>query len=74
MPTVTRKPLRLKACPRCGGDICRVRDTFGVYHQCAQCGREIRAEAVPSQPSATISAAAMTAPSNPAPHRETLLV
>lgn len=72
MPTVTRKPLRLKACPRCGGDICRMRDTFGVYHQCAQCGREIRAEA--ATPSATINAAAMSAPSNPTPHRETLLV
>ena len=81
MSTVTRKPLRLKACPRCGGDICRVRDTFGVYHQCAQCGREIRAEAAPTlpAPSATINAttataAAMNAASNPTTHRETLLV
>lgn len=73
MSTVTRKPLRLKACPRCGGDICRVRDTFGVYHQCAQCGREIRAETA-AMLSTTITAAAPTAPSNPAPHRETLLV
>ena len=47
MSTLTRKSLRqslqLKACPRCGGDVCRMRDTFGVYHRCAQCGREIRA-------------------------------
>ncbi len=42
MTTATRKSLKLKACPRCGGDVCRMRDTFGVYHQCAQCGREIR--------------------------------
>lgn len=42
METAIRKSLKLKSCPRCGGDICRTRDTFGVYHQCAQCGREIR--------------------------------
>lgn len=44
METAIRQSLnlKLKSCPRCGGDICRTRDTFGVYHQCAQCGREIR--------------------------------
>ena len=42
MTTATRKSLKLKTCPRCGGDVCRMRDTFGFYHQCAQCGREIR--------------------------------
>ena len=42
METVIRKSLKLKSCPKCGGDVCRTRDTFGVYHQCAQCGREIR--------------------------------
>ena len=68
MQTLTRKSLKLKACPRCGGDVCRVRDTFGVYHQCAQCGREIRrvtSSAAPATPMAT-----MEMPSNPTIHRE----
>lgn len=68
MQTVTRKSLKLKACPRCGGDICRMRDTFGVYHQCAQCGREIRQVAAGPVPAATI--ATMDMPSNTADHRE----
>lgn len=42
METAIRKTMKLKSCPKCGGDVCRTRDTFGVYHQCAQCGREIR--------------------------------
>ena len=68
MQTLTRKSLKLKACPRCGGDICRMRDTFGVYHQCAQCGREIRQLTASPAPAATI--AAMDMPSNPTQHRE----
>ena len=67
MQTLTRKSLKLKACPRCGGDICRMRDTFGVYHQCAQCGREIRRVASSPTPATT---AAMDMPSNPPQHRE----
>ena len=72
MQTIARKSLKLKACPKCGGDVCRVRDTFGVYHQCAQCGREIRR--VVGQPAATASVAAMNLPTNPTEHREPLMV
>ena len=68
MQTLTRKSLKLKACPRCGGDICRMRDTFGVYHQCAQCGREIRR--VASSPVQAGTMAAVDMPSNPTSHRE----
>ena len=68
MQTPTRKSLKLKACPHCGGDICRMRDTFGVYHQCAQCGREIRQLAASGISPATI--AAMDMQSNPTHHRE----
>lgn len=28
----------LKACPRCGGDVHRLRDTYGQYTECLQCG------------------------------------
>ncbi len=68
MQTVTRKSLKLKACPRCGGDVCRMRDTFGVYHQCAQCGREIRRVAPSAAP------AAMAVTPNPTHDREMLVV
>lgn len=68
MQTLTRKSLKLKACPRCGGDVCRVRDTFGVYHQCAQCGREIRRVASATAPANAV--ATMDMPSNPPIHRE----
>ena len=70
MQTISRKTLKLKACPKCGGDICRMRDTFGVYHQCAQCGREIRRVA----PSPATAMATMTVPSNPIHDREKLVV
>ena len=69
MPTVTHKSLKLKACPHCGGDVCRMRDTFGVYHQCAQCGREIRRVA----PSATMATTMAVTP-NPTHDREKLVV
>ena len=68
MQTLTRKSLKLKACPRCGGDVCRMRDTFGVYHQCAQCGREIRQVAASPVPAATLATVDM--PSNTTDHRE----
>ena len=68
MQTLTRKSLKLKACPRCGGDVCRVRDTFGVYHQCAQCGREIRRVASSTAPATAMSN--MDMPSTPTIHRE----
>ncbi len=72
MPIQTRKSLKLKACPRCGGDVCRMRDTFGVYHQCAQCGREIRRVSPSATPATTIAAATVTP--NPTHDREKLLV
>lgn len=67
--TITRKSLLRKACPRCGGDVCRMRDTFGVYHQCAQCGREFRRPATATVPPATIDA-----PTNPTEHKEPMMV
>lgn len=72
MQTVTRKSLKLKACPHCGGDVCRMRDTFGVYHQCAQCGREIRRVASGATPAATM--ATMAVMPNPTHDREKLVV
>lgn len=30
--------LRLKACPRCGGDMHDNRDEYGCYAECLQCG------------------------------------
>ena len=30
--------LRLKACPRCGGDLHDNRDMHGCYAECLQCG------------------------------------
>ena len=72
--TVTRKSLMRKACPRCGGDVCRMRDTFGVYHQCAQCGREFRRQPAISIPSASATTpASISAPANPAEHNEALV-
>ncbi len=65
----SRKSLMRKACPRCGGDVCRMRDTFGVYHQCAQCGREFR-----RQPSVTIPQTPITAPANHTEQKEPAMV
>ena len=72
MQTITRKTLKLKSCPHCGGDVCRMRDTFGVYHQCAQCGREIR-RATPSAPPTTLMDT-MTVTPNPTHGHEQLVV
>lgn len=71
--TVTRKSLMRKACPRCGGDICRMRDTFGVYHQCAQCGREFRGQPAVSIPTSTAAPASISAPANPTEHNEAMV-
>ena len=30
--------LKLKGCPRCGGDVHTNRDLYGSYEQCIQCG------------------------------------
>ncbi len=67
--TKSRKSLMRKACPRCGGDVCRMRDTFGVYHQCAQCGREFRRQPGINIPPTTISASATHTE-----HKEPLMV
>lgn len=67
--TTTRKSLMRKACPRCGGDVCRMRDTFGVYHQCAQCGREFR-----RQPAVNIAPATINVPANHTEHKEPAMV
>ena len=69
--TITRKSLLRKACPRCGGDVCRMRDTFGVYHQCAQCGREFRR---PATATATIPTPSIDVSTNPTEHKEPVMV
>jgi len=69
--TITRKSLLRKACPRCGGDVCRMRDTFGVYHQCAQCGREFRRPTTATVPPTTIT---NDAPINPTERKEPMMV
>lgn len=81
METAIRKSLQLKSCPRCGGDICRTRDTFGVYHQCAQCGREIRIgmngaplDAATAAATATVAATTMGVAANPTEHKMELAV
>jgi ribosomal protein L37AE/L43A len=30
--------VRVKACPRCSGDLSIERDVFGIYIECIQCG------------------------------------
>lgn len=30
--------LRLKCCPKCGGDVALDKDHYGWYEQCLQCG------------------------------------
>lgn len=78
METAVRKPMKLKSCPKCGGDVCRTRDTFGVYHQCAQCGREIRIGMSGAPLDAAIAVAAAGAgtgiPANPTEHKMELVV
>lgn len=81
METAIRKSLQLKSCPRCGGDICRTRDTFGVYHQCAQCGREIRIgmngaplDAATAAATPTVAATTMGVAANPTEHKMELAV
>ena len=71
--TVTRKSLMRKACPRCGGDICRMRDTFGVYHQCAQCGREFRRQPTVSMPTSTATPSGINAPASSTEHNEIMV-
>ena len=71
--TVTRKSLMRKACPRCGGDVCRMRDTFGVYHQCAQCGREFRRQPAVSIPTAATTPSSIGAQANTTEHNEVMV-
>lgn len=35
------RPVQLRGCPHCGGDVRLVRDIYGAYRQCLQCSREI---------------------------------
>ena len=47
---------RLKACPRCGGDLTRDRDEYGDYDGCIQCGY-VADLAVTNQPAYHLSLA-----------------
>lgn len=38
------RPVMLRQCPHCGGDVRLVRDIYGAYRQCLQCSREIAPE------------------------------
>lgn len=38
------RPVLLRRCPHCGGDVRLVRDIYGSYRQCLQCSREIAPE------------------------------
>ncbi len=40
------RPVLLRRCPHCGGDVRLVRDIYGSYRQCLQCSREIAPEAL----------------------------
>ena len=40
------RPVLLRQCPHCGGDVRLVRDIYGAYRQCLQCSREIAPEAL----------------------------
>ena len=40
------RPVLLRHCPHCGGDVRLVRDIYGAYRQCLQCSREIAPEAL----------------------------
>lgn len=42
-----RRPrVALQACPHCGGNVRKIRDIYGAYHQCLQCSREIQPAAL----------------------------
>lgn len=45
---------RLKACPRCGGDLARDRDEYGDYDRCFQCGY-VADLAITDQPTCRLS-------------------
>ena len=45
-----RRRAELRACPHCGGNVRKIRDIYGAYHQCLQCSREIQPAAL-AQPS-----------------------
>lgn len=36
-----RRRIGLQSCPHCGGNVRLIRDTYGAYHQCIQCSREL---------------------------------
>jgi len=48
---------RLKACPKCGGDLKIEKDSYGQYKQCVQCGwiRDISDEGAIIEPAPYIT-------------------
>ena len=53
------RKLYFKACPKCRGDLQRVRDVYGEYLECIQCGflMEVVEEAQPTPAKADPAAA-----------------
>lgn len=52
--------LYFKACPKCRGDLQRVRDVYGEYLECLQCGllmEAVEEEPEPAPPPANPAAA-----------------
>ena len=47
------RPVMLRQCPHCGGDVRLVRDIYGAYRQCLQCSREIAPETLVVTPAPT---------------------
>ena len=45
-----RRRAELRACPHCGGNVRKIRDIYGAYHQCLQCSREIQPAALAAIP------------------------
>lgn len=56
------RPVLLRQCPHCGGDVRLVRDIYGAYRQCLQCSREIAPEALVVSASAGNGAAGTSEP------------
>ena len=55
-----RRRMQLGACPRCGGDVRRVRDIYGTYLQCLQCSRELHPDAMTAVPAMVAAAAPLS--------------
>lgn len=50
------RPVMLRQCPHCGGDVRLVRDIYGAYRQCLQCSREIAPETLVVTPAPAMPA------------------